>query len=161
MNKRRKCCMMLVLAMVLCAGKGVAVSAATVEPVVPEMLGLPEGQEVQVVMENGTPRYLYTTSITSQVLFIDGVAYVGGSVSGVESRTTQIYGYLYLQKKNGSSWTNVRTWNKSAADFAVNISESASGLAAGTYRARFVAYVYEGSNYEVATFESSEKVYNP
>ena len=73
---------------------------------------------------------------------------------------TQINGFLYLQHKVGSDWFIVKTWTGSVKDWTLDISGEATGLSSGTYRTRFVTYVYEGSESEEVIYISKEVVYN-
>ncbi len=144
MNKRKSICIMLVMAMVLSLSAHVQAYAQTVDKKEEEIL---------------EPRYEHTFSTMAGVSFIDGIAYVTGNVSGYQSRTTKINGFLYLQHKIGSDWMIVKTWSDSVNDWCLDLAGEAKGLSSGTYRVRFVTYVYEGNEPEEVIYISKEVVY--
>jgi hypothetical protein len=145
MQKRKVICLMLVAAILLSLSTNTQAHAQSI-----------------YVREDETikPRYEHTMSTMSGVSFIDGIAYVTGNVSGYQSRTTQINGFLYLQHKVGSDWFIVKTWSGSVKDWRLDLAGEATGLSSGTYRTRFVTYVYEGSESEEVIYISKEVVYN-
>ena len=145
MLKRKVICLMLVAAILL--------SLSTNTHAYAQSIYVKEGEAIE-------PHYDHTMSTGSGVTFIDGIAYLYGSVSGYQNRTTQINGFLYLQHKVGSDWFIVKTWTGSVKDWTLDISGEATGLSSGTYRTRFVTYVYEGSESEEVIYISKEVVYN-
>ncbi|MCX4315543.1 MAG: hypothetical protein OSJ52_02730 [Lachnospiraceae bacterium] len=145
MNKRKSICIMLIVALLL--GYNTTILAYA--------------QEVGTKEEGTTsPHYDHTMSTKAGVAFVDGIAYLTGSVSGYPGKTTKINGFLYLQHKVGSDWFIVKTWTGSVNDWTLDITGEASGLSSGTYRARFVTYVFEGSESEEVVYLSKEVVYN-
>lgn len=110
--------------------------------------------------DNLQPHYEHTMSTGAVLTFSDGIAYVAGSVSGYRNRTTQINGFLYLQHKVGSDWFIVKTWTGSVKDWTLDITGEASGLPSGTYRVRFVTYVFEGDESEEVIYIGKDYIYN-
>ncbi len=143
MNKRKSICILLVMALLLSFTSSIQASA----------------QEVGREEEINDARYEHTASTGAGVTFIDGVACVYGSVSGYQSRTTQISGFLYLQHKIDSKWMIVKTWSDNVKDWRLDLVGEATGLSSGTYRVRFVTYVFEGSESEEVVYISDEVVY--
>ena len=143
MNKRKSICILLVMALLLSFTSSIQAF----------------GQEVGREEEIDDARYEHTMSTRAGVTFIDGVAVLVGSVSGYPDRTTQINGFLYLQHKVDSKWMIVKTWTGSVNDWTLDIMGEATGLSSGTYRARFVTYVFEGSESEEVVYISDEVVY--
>ena len=141
--KRKNLCIILLVAILLSLNTHIQVQAQMIE------------REEEIY----NPRYEHTMSTSAGVSFIDGVAYVTGNVSGYQNRTTQINGFLYLQHKVGSNWMIVRTWTGSVKDWSLAIVGDASGLSSGTYRVRFVTYVFEGDESEEVVYISKEVVY--
>ena len=143
MNKRKTMCILLVIALLLSFATSIQASA----------------QEVGREEEVNDARYEHTASTGAVLSFIDGVAVLSGSVSGYPNRTTQINGFLYLQHKIDSKWMIVKTWTGSVNDWSLDITGEATGLSSGTYRVRFVTYVFEGSESEEVVYISDEVVY--
>ncbi len=143
MNKRTSICIVLVIALLLSFATSIQASA----------------QEVGREEEVNDARYEHTASTGAVLSFIDGVAVLSGSVSGYPNRTTQINGFLYLQHKIDSKWMIVKTWTGSVKDWSLDITGEATGLSSGTYRVRFVTYVFEGSESEEVVYISDEVVY--
>ena len=145
MNKRKRICMMLVIIILL--------NWSIYAPVHAEAI-------VQREEDNFQPRYDHTMRTGAVLTFSDGIAYVAGSVSGYRNRTTQINGFLYLQHKVGSDWFIVKTWTGSVKDWTLDITGEASCLSSGTYRVRFVTYVFEGDESEEVIYIGKDVVYN-
>ena len=95
--------------------------------------------------------YVYTRSANSSLYFSGKTAYCSSSVYGYSGTTTKIVVNQYLQKKSGSSWSNVWSWHYTFNTWYCNYDNSRSSLASGTYRVKTVAKVYSGSNYETVT----------
>lgn len=145
MNKRRVICTALIVAILLSLGTPVQAHA--------QRIYVREGETIE-------PRYDHTMSTGAGLSFIDGIAYVTGSVTGYQSRTTQINGFLYLQHKVGSDWFIVKTWSDSVKNWRLDLVGEASGLPSGTYRVRFVTYVYEGDESEEVIYIGKDYIYN-
>lgn len=80
-------------------------------------------------------------------------------IAGYPSTTTQITGYLYLERKSGTSWLNAWSWSANTASAYLNMSDSCTVSTHGTYRLRLSGYVYSGSSYEQITAYSNEFTY--
>ena len=144
MNKRKDICIILVVAILLSLSTHIQAQAQVIDRKEDEIFD---------------PRYEHTMRTGAGVTFIDGIAYVTGSVTGYQSRTTKINGFLYLQHKIGSDWMIVKTWSDSVNDWSLDLAGEAKGLSSGTYRVRFVTYVYEGDEPEEVIYISKEVVY--
>lgn len=103
------------------------------------------------------PYYNQTMSAGAILKISNGTAYVTGDVMGVIGKATKINGFLYLQKKSGNSWSNVYTWTDSVNGCDLTITGEKSNLGSGTYRLKFVAYVFAGSSSEEVIVYSAEK----
>ncbi len=145
MGKRKWIGIMLVVAILLTLG--------IYTPVYAEAITQREEDNLQ-------PYYEHTMSTGAVLTFSDGIAYVAGSVSGYRDRTTKINGFLYLQHKVGSDWFIVKTWTGSVKDWTLDITGEASGLSSGTYRVRFVTYVFEGDESEEVIYIGKDYIYN-
>lgn len=102
------------------------------------------------------PYYDQTMSAKAILGIQNGTAYVVGDINGIDGKATKINGFLYLQKKSGSSWNNVYTWTDSVKDSYLVITGEKTNLGSGTYRLKLVAYVFAGSSSEEVIAYSSE-----
>ena len=134
--------LMIVLTLAITVFSGMAVSAEELDPFVPD----------EPIIEE----YSYTNSAYSSLYFSGKTAYCSSSVYGYSGTTTKIVVNQYLQKKSGSSWSNVWSWHYTFNSWYCNYDNSRSSLASGTYRVKTVAKVYSGSNYETVTTYSYE-----
>ena len=97
------------------------------------------------------PCYLYTDKVTSSISISGTTAIINSEVYAYSS-ATKIYITQYLQKKSGSSWTQVGSghtgvyYSKSAS-----MTNTVSSLSSGTYRVKTVAKVFSGTSYETIT----------
>lgn len=104
-----------------------------------------------------SPYYLYTYSVESDLIIVNGTAYCKSIITG-DSTVTKIYATQYLEKKNGDKWEIVKgcTWSDSVKGKSLTISNSKDNLGSGTYRVRTVGTVYSGSNSEPIEDTSKE-----
>lgn len=134
--------LMIVLSLAIAVFSGMAVSAEEFDSFVPD----------EPIIEE----YSYTNSASSSLYFSGNTANCSSSVYGYSGTTTKIFVNQYLQKKSGSSWSNVWTWQYTFTNWYCDYDNSKSSLASGTYRVKTVAKVYSGSNYETVTTYSNE-----
>lgn len=129
--------------LVLCSAGGVTASAA-VKP------------------DNGSiaaPCYLYTNRASTYLTIYQGEASCRSNVYGISGTTTKIVVTQILQKKNGNSWTEVKSWNKTFDTWYCSYPNPYSLTEKGTYRVKTVAKVYKGTDYETVTTYSTEVSY--
>lgn len=129
--------------LVLCSAGGVIASAA-------------------VPPDNGgivSPCYLYTDEVYSTLSIYKGEASCKSTVYGIPGTTTKIVVTKILQKKNGNSWTDVNTWNKTYFTWYCSYPSPYTVTEKGTYRVRTVAKVYSGTAYETVYANSTEDTY--
>ena len=104
--------------------------------------------QVQTPIDNGiSPCYLYTKSISSQLIITSKTAYCSSEIIGQIGTTTKIVVNQVLQKKSGSQWNKVIKWSKTVNSNVCHFSNTAS-VSSGTYRVKTVAKVYKGTKYE-------------
>ena len=99
--------------------------------------------------------YLYTSSVSSNISISSKTATCNSIVTGIIGTTTKIVITQRLQKKNGDSWSNVKSWTKTVNGYTTSFTNKKSSLASGTYRTRTIAKVYKGSAYETIKVNSS------
>lgn len=99
--------------------------------------------------------YLYTNSVTSLISIKSKEATCTSKVIGLSGITTKIVITQRLQKKNGDSWSNVKSWTKTFNQVSATYTNKKGSLASGTYRTRTIAKVYKGSAYETIKVNSS------
>lgn len=132
----RMCCRVLMLALLLCT-MGKTIVQANSDPV---------------------PYWDQTMSARAVIGMDNGTVTAIGDVTGMFGKTTSISGFLYLQKKSNGLWVTVNTWIDSVtAETLTMIYETP--VDSGTYRVKFLAYVYAGSAYDEITLYSAEKTY--
>ena len=108
-----------------------------------------------------TPRYSYIEGIQSS-LSIDettGLAMCHSSTYAIGGSSIKLT--CTLQRKNGSSWSTVYSWSKTASQNAV-INRSYGVYSGYTYRVKAVCSVYNSSGrvVETGTVYSSQVTYN-
>lgn len=97
------------------------------------------------------PYYSYTNDVTGYISISGTTATMTSKVNG-KSSATKIYITQYLQKKSGSSWSQVGAghtgvyYSKSAT-----MTNTVSSLSSGTYRVKTVFKVFSGTSYETIT----------
>lgn len=99
--------------------------------------------------------YLYTNNVTSNLAISSKTATCIGTVKGISGKTTKIVMTVYLQKKNGTSWSNVTSKSKTVNGTNASLTFQKASLSSGSYRVRTVAKVYNGTKYETASANSS------
>ena len=99
--------------------------------------------------------YLYTNGVTSLISIKSKKATCTSKVIGLSGITTKIVITQRLQKKNGDSWSNVKSWTKTYNQASAVYVNKKGSLASGTYRTRTIAKVYKGSAYETIKVNSS------
>lgn len=134
-GKKKVCCRMLVFALLFCAmGKTIVQAKGGISP------------------------YYDQTMYANAVLGIKGgTAYAAAEVNGISGKATKINGFLYLQKKSGSSWSTVYTWTDSVNGSDLTLTGEKTNLGSGTYRLKLVAYVFAGSSSEEVIVYSTEE----
>ena len=98
--------------------------------------------------------YLYTDYISSDLSISNKTATCASVVRGSPPNATKIVITQTLQKKNGSSWTDVKSWTKTFNSWMAMYNTSKSSLSSGTYRLRTFVKVYSGNYYEMITVYS-------
>lgn len=112
--------------------------------------------------DNGSivsPCYLYTDRAYSNLTIYQGDASCKSTVYGISGTTTKIVVTQTLQKKDGNSWTKVKSWSKTFNTWYCSYPNSYSLTERGTYRVKTVAKVYKGTAYETVTTYSTEVTY--
>lgn len=113
-----------------------------------------EQAEVPYSSEDGIQPYWNNTAIISANIVINGsTATVKASVDAKESYP--IATEMSLQKKNGSSWTTVKTWLSWTTDYSYSRTESYALSSRGSYR----AYATFNVGGEVTSVASGSKTY--
>lgn len=112
--------------------------------------------QIQTPIDNGiSPCYLYTTSLSSQLLISGKTAICISDINGFTGVATKIVVTQVLQKKSGSKWNMVIKWSKTVNSSFCNFSNTAS-VSSGTYRVKTVAKVYKGTKYETIKHYSTK-----
>lgn len=108
------------------------------------------------VIENEVePCYSYTNSVSSSLSISGTTATMTSKVSG-KSSATKIYITQYLQKKSGSSWTQVGAGHTGVYySTSATMTNTVNSLSSGTYRVKTVAKVFNGNAYEIVTHYSN------
>lgn len=102
-----------------------------------------------VITETIQPRYSYTNSIRSNISISSGKATCTSTVTG-KSTVTKIEATQYLEKKVLWWWEEVDHWDKTVNGDNLYMCNSKDNIDSGaTYRARTVATVYYGTDYEI------------
>ena len=104
--------------------------------------------------ETISPMYTYTTSVTSNLSISSKTATCTSNVVG-KSGVTKIEITQRLQKKNGDSWNNIKSWTNTYTTVGATFKNTKSSLASGTYRTRTIAKVYKGTDYETIRVNST------
>lgn len=136
---KRIMALMLSLAMTIGASEAVYANPETDAPIDSEI----------------TVDYQYTSNLTSDLSITNKTATCNSVVRGYSGLATKVEITQTLQKKSGSTWTNVTSWNKTFNTWYAMYSTTKSSLSSGTYRLKTVAKVYKGSAYETITIYSS------
>lgn len=100
------------------------------------------------ITETIQPRYAYTELIKTDLYVNSGKATCTSRVTGMPT-VTKIIATQYLEKKVLWWWEEVDHWDKTVYGDNLYMSNSKDNLDNGTYRARTVAYVYCGTDYEI------------
>ncbi len=66
---------------------------------------------------------------------------------------------VYLMKKNGSTWSTVSTWTKSASSRMIFFSTTKQLSSKGTYKVKVIANTQVGKSYEMYTIYSPLATY--
>lgn len=102
-----------------------------------------------VITETIQPRYAYTSSVSTDLYMSGGKATCTSIVSGMPT-VTKIEATQYLEKKVLWWWEEVDHWDKTVYGDYLYMSNSKDNIDSGaTYRARTVATVYCGTDYEI------------
>ena len=98
-----------------------------------------------------TEEYQYTLGINNSLSISGNIASCKSVVRGFSGLATKIVVSHTLQKKNGSTWSDVASWNKTFNDWYAIYATTSPAQGHGDYRLKTVARVYSGSNYETIT----------
>lgn len=112
-------------------------------PVFAEDLDIPADD---IVIEE----YTYVSYIDTKLAIKSGKACANVTVSDLNNNTTKIHVKMTLQKKSGTSWNNVATWEKTTASHYLSLSKSRA-VVKGTYRVKCVTTAYKGTKSKSAT----------
>lgn len=105
------------------------------------------------------PQYTYINSASCTLTISDGIATVKGTVQKTPSGKT-ISLTCILQKKSGSSWTDMTSWTESSStSLSVHISEKYS-VSKGEYRVKANYSVSGSGGTETGTVYSKTVKYN-
>lgn len=144
---KRKNMKVLMAALLFCVG--ISVPATSYGKEAPEA-----APAAQFAGDEGIQPYWNNTAVISANINITGnTATVKASVAA--KQTSRIATEMSLQKKNGSSWTTVRTWLSWTTDLSYSRTESHTLQSGGTYR----AYATFDVGGEVTSCASSSKTY--
>ncbi len=109
--------------------------------------------------EGAVPFTLYTYSTTSTLTISGAKATCTSKATGYSGETTKIVIEQILQKKTSSdTWSEVESWSDTIANYKASATNTKSSLSSGTYRLKTIFTVYAGSDYEVLTKYSTEKI---
>ena len=98
-----------------------------------------------------SPYYSYTNSVTSSISISGTTATITSRINGGSS-VTKIYITQYLQKKSGSSWTQIGAGHTGTYYSTSAIMQNkVTSLSSGTYRLKTVTKVFSGTSYETIT----------
>lgn len=111
--------------------------------------------ETENINDEISLQYSYTNGVTSLISISSKEATCTSKVIGLSGITTKIVITQRLQKKNGTSWSNVQSWTKTFNQVSAIYVNKKGSLASGTYRTRTIAKVYKGSAYETIKVNSS------
>lgn len=104
--------------------------------------------------------YSYVSScFASLSIQSDGTVCESAFVAGYPSSVTSITGFLYLERKVGTSWVTENSCFLITYSSFLNMNNYCTVNTHATYRLRLRAYVYSGSNCEIITYYSSECTY--
>lgn len=104
--------------------------------------------------------YVYTDYISSHLSINPSGNATGSSrVDGSSTLVTKIVVNQYLQKKNGSDWDTIDSWNNTTYTYTNYCDFPYTVSSAGTYRIRTVAEVYHNSSYETVDCNSNSVAY--
>ncbi len=89
--------------------------------------------------------YSYTRQVQSTLSISNKKATCSSLVIGIPGEVNMIRITQYLQKKNGSSWTTVASWDKTFYTTTTSFINTKSNLSSGTYRVFTSAAVYHNT----------------
>lgn len=91
------------------------------------------------------PNYVGLQSVTSGLSITNGTATCKGSAKAKYTNYS-LNLTMQLQKKNGTTWSNVSQWTGSGTGvLGVSLNKTRSGLTSGSYRVKVTVKVYNGS----------------
>ena len=103
--------------------------------------------------------FQHIDTIVTDLKINGGTAYVGVQVIGIINHTTKIEVTATLQKKSGTKWNNVKTWNKTENNYLLRLNKT-KAVNKGTYRVKNVVRAYKNSNVETTTDYSGTITFN-
>ena len=92
--------------------------------------------------------YLYTVGVNANLSISSKTATCTGRIEGTPGKATKITITVYLEKKNGTSWTEVTHQSKTVSSSGASIAFTKASLSSGSYRVRTTGKVYSGTKYE-------------
>lgn len=96
-------------------------------------------------VDNPDPaKYVYVNTVVTGLSISGGVASIEVTVKDPNHNTTQIKTTATLQKKSGTSWEYVASWNKTSSTHSLILAKTKS-VKKGTYRVKNVTKAYSGS----------------
>ena len=116
---------------------------------------------ITVLAGSVTPRYMYTSSILSDLTISGSTATCISEVKGHLGETTKIRIEQVLEKETSpGNWEEVDSWINVVNNYRSSLTNAKSGLSNGTYRVKTVARVYVVENFEQNTVYSVVKICN-
>jgi hypothetical protein len=160
---RKNICLSILLLSTLTIS--IPVNAEEPTPEVTQAVQQTEPQQVDAQKEQLIPQISLiqysnvSSSNASLSITSSGSVSASAYIAGYPSTTTKITGYLYLERKSGSSWVTDWSWSANTASAYLSMNNSCNVSIRGTYRLRLSGYVYAGTTYEQITTYSSEFTY--
>ena len=107
------------------------------------------------------PYFIYTSAVDTSLVISNGIAIGACSVTGYQNQVIKVAAYMYLQKKKSNGdFENVTSWYKEKDASYMNMENTYSLTASGTYRIMMVLNVYnKPMQYEVIQTYSNEVTY--
>jgi hypothetical protein len=122
-----------------------------VQPTQPQSEQQVDAQKEQLVPQISLIQYSNVSSTNASLsITTSGSVSASAYIAGYPTTTTKITGYLYLERKSGTSWVSDWSWSANTASAYLNLNN---------YRLRLSGYVYNGTSYEQITTYSSEITY--
>lgn len=131
-----------------------------IQPTEPQLEQRLDPQKEQIIPQVSLVPYSNVNSHNASLsISSSGSVSASAYIAGYPSKTTQIIGYLYLERKIGSSWVSEWSWSANTTSTYLNMNHTCTISNHGTYRLRLSGYVYSQTTYEQITSYSSELTY--